>query len=301
MWNLVQSVVGDVTQVVEAAVNKAVTHAVSTEYGKKGVIQPELKKKLQQAKAEIKKLDQRQSAITCIQKEPDIQSAIKALLSIGDKIVGELIQPEKLSILSDIIGNHLTEYKSINDFTAVAMNKPALLNLQSFALSLIDYYHLQSTMLILENLDNFAELDVALQQEIIDQLRANEILDSIEKSNQEIDLKAAHTKVSDLGEKLCNELKLTKGEAKQIIAIFDGLVETHLSEINKMRKKILDKLPGVILAEKERIEKAYPELLVGKAENTVLHQASQQKPDAVETPQLTQDPKASQQKKHSIH
>lgn len=244
--------------------------ALKSDLGKEYALKPVLKEKILDARKSLFSVNERRQAISAFERETQLDKAFKDLLLSGEQIIDGLTQKETLNKLTEILAKFEDIYKVANSLS----NKESVKELNSFALSLINYPALQSLLLTLENLNQFERLDPGLQAEIAEELQSGELLKQLLRQSQSITLELVQEKVGALAQKLCSELDLESSDAKEIQLILNGIVDEHFEKVNQAKETLLEQLPNILKKEQARIEKAFPEVLASiKAPSAVCHQA----------------------------
>lgn len=258
MWGIGTALSG----AVKAVGNKAKTIAASTSVGKSYGIKPELKEKIASGRTAISDAQKELNKIKSIKKIPALNKALNELAKQGNLLIADLLADKNLDPIVNIIGDHINEYSSVEEFKKTVLEKPALIEMKDFALGLIDVDNYQNLATLMKKLQNFSTLPSTEQRKLFASLEDGQLVARITNENRALNLDTAKTKTKVMCTALCRELKLTETETKTLISLFDSLTSKYLPEVNRIRQSLLNNFPALIKAEAARILSEHPELAV---------------------------------------
>lgn len=247
---------------VKAIGDKAVILAASTSIGKSQGIKPKLKEKIVLGRTAISNAQKELNKIKSIKKIPALNKALNDLAKQGNHLIADILADKNLDPIVDIIGDHINEYSSIEEFQNTVLEKPALIAMKNFALGLIDIDNYQSLVILMTDLQDFKNLSNTKQGQLFEKLQDGRLIERIINENRALDVDDVKDKTKIMCKSLCRELNLTKAETQTLINIFDSLTEKYLPEVNKIRQSLVDHFPEFLETEKARILKLHPEWAV---------------------------------------
>lgn len=270
---------------IKSVTNKATTLAASTSLGKAYGIKPELKKRITLGRDQLNTIQQNLKQVVGLKHSPKLRKTLEGLATQGHHIIKDLLKDKYLDPVVEVIGNQINEYDSIEAYQKAVLAKPSVKEMESFALSLIDVEHYKKLADIMIELQEFDTLKKPKQLKLLQSLQDDSLVQSIQEENAQLDIDKIKTDIIAMGKSLCSELKLTAKETENLVNVFEKLTQKHLKKLNQTRQALVIHLPEFLQAERARLEKAHPELLV------------QEKPSKSVTTQYKQQPKKQQAKK----
>jgi hypothetical protein len=244
--------------------NSFVAAVASTDLGKKVGIKPKVKASLKIASDKLEEIKEQLSEIYSLDKATNLKKALTKLTKAAEAVLDDLSSDKTVDAITNIIGNHIGDFDSIDDFEEALPEMESVKKMSEFGSKLIDLENYQELSNLLQDIQDFDNQKDEEQVELYNALVDNTLVADITAENNKLNLEEIKKDVKKMTADLCKELTLNKTETKDIIAIFDKLTEKHLPSLNRIRKDLIKHLPSFLAAEEKRLREAYPELAIAK-------------------------------------
>lgn len=245
------------TKVADSATSFAASTSLGKSYGVKPAIRAEIEESYGERRAEHNQI----AALACIKAMPQLNKAVRDLGNAGEAVFADLTSDQSLDILADIVGNHLGDFDSIEDFKKKLPKMASIKAMKTFANTLINTKNYTILKKMLIDLDAFSTQEKARQLEILTMLDNKTLPQTIAAENNQLNIEKIHADVKKMSKAVCAELNLTKAESNSLISLFDGLVNKHLKTLNPLRQQLVQQLPAFFDVQNARLREAYPALV----------------------------------------
>lgn len=234
----------------------------------KKVIKPEIKKQLQKGSEKFNqdfRFFTKLIKIQSVQNYPELHETLQNLRQIEVELTNVLISDEILDPIVKIIGNHVGDYKSIEEFEAALKVSESVHNMQLYATTaLIDISHYSTLSDIIREAQSIESKGTEEQSRILTSLQDSNMIEIIKEENARLDPDAIKTTFESMAQALHSELKLKEKESQQLIEIYHKLTDKYLPQLNNIRKELLEHLPKFLQLEVERILTVCPHLVISQ-------------------------------------
>lgn len=242
--------------------NQAVAVAANTSLGKAYGVKPQLEAYLTISDQVLLKAKSKLTQVESLQTVPNLKDTLTELANAAEALLKDVRAESNMNKIVDIIANHIRDFDSVTAFTEALPKMDSIKTMQAFGNKLIDLDNYEQLGNLLSDLQDFSNLKTPDQKEAFAELSANKLLNKITAENAKLNINQVKKDVKKMTNDVCKELKLTESESDSLIALFDTLTTKHLPALNSLRQKLIKELPAFLAAEKQRIAKAHPELVV---------------------------------------
>lgn len=242
--------------------NQAVAVAANTSLGKAYGVKPQLEAYLTISDQVLLKAKSKLTQVESLQTVPNLKDTLTELANAAEALLKDVRAESNMNKIVDIIANHIGDFDSVTAFTEALPKMDSIKTMQAFGNKLIDLDNYEQLGNLLSDLQDFSNLKTPDQKEAFAELSANKLLNKITAENAKLNINQVKKDVKKMANDVCKELKLTESESDSLIALFDTLTTKHLPTLNSLRQKLIKELPAFLDAEKLRIGKAHPELVV---------------------------------------
>lgn len=242
--------------------NKGVAVLASTSVGKEYGVKPQLEAYLKVTDEALAAARSKMNTIESIQAIPTLKTTLTELADAADALLKDLRADSNMNTLVDMIGNHIGDFASVAAFTEALPEMDSIKAMQQFGSKLIALDNYEQLGNKLSDLQDFSNLKPEDQKNAFKDLDDKTLLNKIVSENSKLNINEVKVYVNKMAEDVCKDLNLEEKESKALIALFNALTTKHLPELNRLRKKLIQELPALLGAEKDRIAKAHPELVV---------------------------------------
>ncbi|MGE3318886.1 MAG: hypothetical protein AB7I18_06280 [Candidatus Berkiella sp.] len=283
--------------IVEAVTNTAVAYGASTSLGKSYAVRPKLEEELAPYIKEVTlKLIDMKATFTNLdpqKKAPELKTALLAMIEASNEAIADLKGDALLDTLTDIVGNHIADFASVEEFKKALPKMKSIAAVKDFAATLVDHKNYSKIEALLKDINGFGKLSKAKKMSLLQDLDSKIIAKDIVAENTKLDITKIKAKVKKMAQDICKELKLKTDESEKLISLFDELTSKHLPKLNPLRLAVVEKLPAYLDAEYQRLSKEHPELVVQQAKPTKIltqfKQATSTKPKETGKRKATDD------------
>ncbi len=242
--------------------NQAVAVAANTSLGKSYGVRPQLEAYLNISDKVLTQARTKLTQVETLKSVPTLENTLTELATAADALLKEVRADNNLNTIVDIVANHIGDFASVAEFKEKLPKMPSIKAMQQFGNKLIDLDNYEQLGNMLSDLQDFSNLKTPEQRTTYKALDDKTLLSKILAENAKLKINQVKLDVKKMAKNVCKELKLTEGESDSLITLFDTLTTKHLPKLNTLRQKLIKELPAFLESEKQRIEKAHPELVV---------------------------------------
>ncbi len=253
----------------ETIKNSVVAYAATTDYAKSNYIRPKLEDVLKITEVELAKAKVKLTKIESLKAVPALEATLNDLTKAAEAVLEDARADATLVTLTNIIGNHVGDYDSIDAFKAAVPEMKSIKAMMNFGKSLIDLNNYEKLSTLLTELQAFSSLERPRQTTLLRDLEAKTLVTAIAVENGKLNINQIHQDVKKMVAEVCKELKLSDEESKALNKLFDALTDKHLLKLNTIRHALIEQLPAFLASEKVRVCKLHPELVVVEEKKSV--------------------------------
>lgn len=235
---------------------------INTGIGKEYAVKPTVISYLDKSDAALAEAKGNITKVKGLDAVPALKQTLNELEQAAKAVLQEVRAADNINTIVDIIANHIGDFPSVTAFKEALPQMASIKAMQQFGSKLIDLDNYVQLGNLLSDLQDFSNLKDKDQVDTFKALGDQRLLTKISAENAKLNITQVKKDVKKMTNDVCIELKLTEAESKSLIALFDTLVANHLSTLNNLRQKLIKELPAFLAAEKQRIAKAHPELVV---------------------------------------
>lgn len=246
----------------ETIKNSVVAYAATTDYAKSNYIRPKLVDVLKISDAELANVKVELAKIESLKAVPALQTTLNDLTKAAEAVLADARADQTLVTLTNIIGNHIGDYDSIEAFKKTVPELKSIKAMMNFGKGLIDLNNYEKLATLLTELQKFSSLSLDKQTTLLKDLEEKKLITAITAENSKLNIKQIHQDVKKMVAEVCKELKLSDEESAALSKLFDALTDKHLPKLNTIRHSLIEQLPAFLASEKAHLCKLHPKLVV---------------------------------------